>query len=225
MERNDRDLYKLESLDKYELEHSGQDLRGKTLFTNDGKELGRVDDMLVNTDRERVAALRLEDDRVIDIDHVDIRDGKPVLLVPHDRIPNPAPDFDRNNMTSKSIPIVEEKLVVGKRSAETGKVRIRTHTESEPVSKTVELRDERIDVDRRAVNERVGDKDANAMFKDKNIEMTAHGEKAVVGKEARVKEELVVNKETGSHKETVKGDVRHTEVDVDRDRKPGDDRR
>lgn len=224
MENNERNLYKLDSLDKYELEHSDQDLRGKTLCTNDGKDLGRIDDMLVNTDRERVAAIRLEDDRVIDIDHVDIRDGKPVLLVPQERIPRAAPDFDRKNITSKSIPIVEEKLVVGKRSAETGKVRIRTHTESEPVSKTVELRDESIDVDRRAVNERVGDKDANAMFKDKDIELTERGEKAVVGKEARVKEELVVNKETGSHQETVKGDVRHTEVDVDRDRKPGDRR-
>ena len=223
MERNDnRDLYKLESLDKYHLEHSDQDLRGKTLYTNDGEELGRVDDMLVNTDRERVAALRLDDDRVIDIDHVDIRDGKPVLLVPHDRIPRPAPDFDRNNITSKHIPIVEERLEVGKRPIETGKVRIRTRTEEEPVSETVNLRDEHIDVDRRQVNERVGGREANAMFKDRDIELTERGEKAVVGKEARVKEELVVDKQTGSHKETVKDTVRHTEVDVDR--KPGERR-
>lgn len=224
MERNDRELYKLDSLDKFELENSEQDLRGKMLCTSDGKEVGRVDDMLVNTDRERVAALRLEDDRVVDIDHVDIRDGKPVLLVPHEQIPRPAADFDRNNITSKHIPIVEEKLVVGKRQVETGNVRIRTHTESTPVSETVELRDERIDVDKRAVNERVGDREANAMFKDQDIEMTAHGEKAVVGKEARVKEELVVNKESGSHEETVGGNVRHTEVDVDRNRNR-DDRR
>ncbi|MGI8705201.1 MAG: DUF2382 domain-containing protein [Sphingomicrobium sp.] len=223
MERNDN-FPKLESLDKYELEHSDQDLRGQTLYTNDGKEVGRVDDMLVDTDGERVAALCLEDDRVIDIDHVDIRDGKPVLLVPQERIPRPAADFDRNNITSKNIPIIEEKLVVGKRPVETGTVRIRTRTESEPVSKTVELRDERIDVDRRAVNERVGDKEANVMFKDKDIELTERGEEAVVGKEARVKEELVVSKESGSHQETVKGNVRHTEVDVDRDRKPGDRR-
>ncbi|HUG45279.1 MAG TPA: PRC and DUF2382 domain-containing protein [Sphingomicrobium sp.] len=223
MERNDdRNFPKLESLDKYELEHSDQDLRGQTLFTHDGKEVGKVDDMLVDTDGERVAALCLEDNRVIDIDHVDIRDGKPVLLVPQERIPQPAADFDRSNATTQHIPIIEERLEVGKRPVETGKVRIRTRTESEPVSKTVELRDERIDVDRRAVNERVGDKEANVMFKDKDIEMTAHGEKAVVDKEARVKEELVVSKEGGSHQETIKGNVRHTEVDVDRDSKPSD---
>lgn len=222
MENNERNLYKLDSLDKYELEHSDQDLRGKTLCTTEGKEIGRVDDMLVNTDRERVAALRLEDDRVIDIDHVDIRDGKPVLLVPQERIPRAAPDFDRKNITSKSIPIIEERLEVGKRSVETGKVRIRTRVEEKPVTKTVEVRDEHINIDRRPVNERVGDREANAMFKDQDIELTERSEKVVAAKEARVKEELVVNKETGSHKETVKDTVRHTEVDVDR--KPGERR-
>lgn len=222
MENNNRDLYKLDSLDKYELEHSDQDLRGKTLYTTDGKEVGRVDDMLVNTDRERVAALRLEDDRVIDIDCVDIRDGKPVLLVPHERIPRPSPDFDRDNITSKHIPIIEERLEVGKRPIETGKVRIRTRVEETPVSKTVEVRDENIDVERRDVNERIGDKDASAMFKDRDIELTERSEKAVAGKEARVTEELVVSKETGSHKETINDTVRHTEVDVDR--KPGERR-
>lgn len=216
MERNNTDLHKLESLDKYELEHSEQDLRGKTLYTNDGKEVGRVDDMLVNTGNERVAALRLDDDRMIDVDCVDIRDGKPVLLVPQERIPRPGPDFDRNNITSKHIPIIEERLEVGKRPIETGKVRIRTRVEEEPVTKSVNVRDENIDVDRRAVNERIGDKEASAMFKDQDIELTERSEKVVAGKEARVKEELVVNKETGSHKETVKDSVRHTEVDVDR---------
>lgn len=215
-------LYKLESLDKYELEHSGQDLRGKTLYTNDGKELGRVDDMLVDTDRERVAALRLEDDRVVDVDDVDIRDGKPVLLVPHERIPRPSADFDRKNMTSKHIPIIEEKLEVGKRPIETGKVRIRTRVEEEPVSKSVEVREEHVDVERRPVNERVGDREASAMFKDRDIELTERSEKVVAGKEARVKEELVVGKEQSSHRETVKDTVRHTEVDVDR--KPGERR-
>ena len=208
---------KLESLDRYELEHNDQDLRGNTLYTNDGRELGRVDDMLVDTERERVAALRLEDDRIVDIDHVDIRDGKPVLLVPHERIPQPSSDFDRKNITSKHIPIIEERLEVGKRPVETGKVRIRTRVEEEPVKKTVEVRDEKIDVDRRPVDERIGAKEAGAMFKDQDIELTERGEKVVAGKEAKVKEELVVNKQTGSHKETVRDTVRHTEVDVDRD--------
>ncbi len=222
MERNDRELYKLETLDNYELENSDQDLRGQVLCTSDGNEIGRVADMLVNTDSECVAAVRLEDNRVVDIEHVDIRDGRPVLLVPHDRIPRASADFDRNNMTSKHIPIVEERLVVGKRAVESGKVRIRTRIEEQPVSETVELRDERVEIDRRPVNERVGGAEASAMFQDQDIKLTERSEKAVVGKEARVKEELVINKESGTHKETVKDTVRHTEVDIDRN--PGERR-
>lgn len=222
MANTQRELYKLESLDKYELEYSDQDLRGRTLLTPDGKPIGRVDDMLVNTDRERVEALRLDDNRVVDIDHVDIRDGKPVLLVPHDRVPKPGPDFDRNNITSKHIPIIEERLEVAKRPVETGRVRIRSRVVEEPVRKDVEVRDEHVSVDRRPVNERIGEKDARAMFKDQDVEVTERGEKVVAGKEARVKEELVVNKETGSHKERIDETVRHTEVDVDR--KPGERR-
>lgn len=222
MENKQRELYKLESLDKFELEHRNQDLRGQTLMTPDGKSIGRVDDMLVNTDRERVEALRLDDNRVIDIDHIDIRDGKPVLLVPHDRVPKPGPDFDRNNVTSKHIPIIEERLEVAKRPVETGRVRIRSRVVEEPVHKDVEVRDERVDVERRPVNERVSGNDARAMFKDQDVEVTERGEKVVAGKEARVKEELVVNKETGSHKERIDETVRHTDVDVDR--KPGERR-
>ena len=218
MENRDRENYKLENLDNYELEHSDQDIRGQTLVTPEGRDIGRIEDMYVDPRRERVCALRLDDNRVVDIDHVDIRDGKPVLLVAQDKIPPAAADFDRDNVTTKHIPIIEERLEVGTRPVETGKVRIRTHVEEKPVTKSVEVRDEHVDVDRRPVNERVGDREANAMFKDQDIEVTERGEKVVAGKEARVKEELVVNKETGSHKETVQDTVRHTEVDVDRDR-------
>lgn len=222
MENSQRENYKLENLDNYELENSDQDLRGQTLRTPDGKPIGKVDDMFVDTRRERICALRLDDDRVIDIDDVDMRDGEPVLLVPQERIPQPGPDFDRNNVTTRHIPIVEERLEVGKRPIETGGLKIRKRVVEEPVSKQVDVRDEHVEVDRRPVNERVGDREAGAMFKDQDIDVTERGEKVVAGKEARVKEDLVVNKETGSHKETVQDTVRHTEVDVDR--KPGERR-
>ncbi len=99
-----RKVYKLASLDDWELEHKGQDLRGLTLTTPAGEAVGKVKDMLVNLDAERVAALRLEDDRVVDIDYVDIRDGKPVLLVPGSSVP-PAPvGFDPDNITTQHNP-------------------------------------------------------------------------------------------------------------------------
>jgi stress response protein YsnF len=45
--------------------------------------------------------------------------------------------------------------------------------------------------------------------------MTETAEEAVVTKEARIKEELVVSKTATEHTEQVHDTVRHTEVDVD----------
>ena len=53
------------------------------------------------------------------------------------------------------------------------------------------------------------------MFQDREIEMTEKAEEAVVGKEARVREELVVRKTAEERTETVEDKVRHTEVEVD----------
>lgn len=209
----------LASLDDWELEHSSQDLRGQTLVTPDGKPIGRVDDMLVDTDRERVAALRLEDNRIINVDAVDIRGGKPVLLTPADRL-KPAPaNLDRNQIGQEHIPIVEEKMEIGKRDVDLGTVRIRKRVVEEPVRETVELREEHVNVERRPASGTVSPEDARAFFKEETIEVPEHAEKIVAKKEARVTGEVVVGKETETHRETVEDKVRHTEVDVDR--KPG----
>ncbi len=157
------------------------------------------------------------DDRVIDIDHIDIRDQGPVLLVPHDRIPAAGRDFDRKNITSKHIPIIEERLEVAKRPIETGRLRVRTRVVETPVREQVEVRQEHVDVQRRPVDRAVTADEARSMLKDQDISVTEHGEKVVAAKEARVKEEIVIDKKTDVRRETVEGKVRHTEVDVDRD--------
>ena len=52
-------------------------------------------------------------------------------------------------------------------------------------------------------------------FQDRTIEMQAPSEEAVVGKEARVVEEIGVRKEATERVETVRDTVRHTEVEVE----------
>lgn len=64
----------LRELDDYHLEHSEQDLRGHALRTNDGKYLGTIRRMLVDPEREHVAALVLDDGRGVPVDEVEIRD-------------------------------------------------------------------------------------------------------------------------------------------------------
>lgn len=210
------DIYKLENLSDYKLEHPSQDIRGQELITSDGQRVGRVDEMLVDVDRERVAAIRLDDDRVIDIDHIELRDdNQPVLLVPHEHIPRPPANFDRNNMTSEVIPVIEERLVVGKREKAGGTVRVHTSVRERPVHEEVTLREEHVDVNRRPVNERIDPREADRLMRDGDVEVRASSEEAVIGKEARVTEEVVVSKDSSTRTERVDDTLRKTEVEVE----------
>ena len=115
------------------------------------------------------------------------------------------------------IPIVEENLVVGKRDVSRGGVRVRSYVSETPVHEQVRLRNERIDVERRAVDLPLSAADGDA-FRERTIDMTATGEEAVVGKNARVVEEVVVSKSAEEHVENIDDTVRRTDVEIERDR-------
>jgi stress response protein YsnF len=72
-------------------------------------------------------------------------------------------------------------------------------------------------VERRPVDRPVGTAPGDA-FRDRTIDVKTRQEEAVVGKEARVKEEVVVRKEADQRTQTVRDNVRRTEVDVEGDR-------
>src|SRR5438477_7051723 len=115
------------------------------------------------------------------------------------------------------IPVYEEKLKVGKRVVEQGGVRVRVYTVEQPVQEGVTLRQERVAVERRPVDHPVGTAPGDA-FRDRTIDVQTRQEEAVVGKEARVKEEVVVRKEADQRTQTVRDQVRRTEVEVQDDR-------
>jgi uncharacterized protein (TIGR02271 family) len=114
------------------------------------------------------------------------------------------------------IPVVEEQLVVGKRDVSRGGVRVRSYVTEVPVHEQVRLRNEHVSVERRAVDQPLSAADEDA-FRERTIDMTATGEEAVIGKNARVVEELVVSKTAEEHVEDVNDTVRRTDVEVDRD--------
>jgi hypothetical protein len=78
----------------------------------------------------------------------------------------------------------------------------------------VHLRDERVTVERRPVDRPATERDLGA-FKEGTIEVREMHEEAVVAKEARVVEEIVIDKDVREHTETVHDTVRRTEVDVE----------
>ena len=112
------------------------------------------------------------------------------------------------------IPIVEEQLIVGKRDVSQGGVRVRSYVTETPVHEQVRLRDEQVNVERRPVNRELSASDD--AFRERTIDMTATGEEAVIGKTARVVEEVVVSKSAGERVEQIDDTVRRTDVQVDR---------
>jgi len=112
------------------------------------------------------------------------------------------------------IPVVEERLNVGKRMVESGRVRVRSYAVEEAVSENVTLHDETVQVDRRVVDRAVTPGD-EALFADKVIEATEMREQAVVSKDARVVGEVGIRKDATQRTETVSDKVRHTEVEVE----------
>jgi len=117
------------------------------------------------------------------------------------------------DQTSK-IPIIEENLEVGKREVRTGGARLRSRIVERPVEESLRLREESVRVERTPVDRAATSADL-ADFGEKQIEMTETAEVPVVSKEARVVEEVSLNKEVNERTETVSDTVRKTEVDVE----------
>jgi uncharacterized protein (TIGR02271 family) len=112
-----------------------------------------------------------------------------------------------------TIPLAEEKLEVGKREVQTGGVRIVSRVVEKPVEADVSLREERATVTRQPVDRAVTDSDQ--AFREQSFEVRESSEEAVVGKTARVVEEVRVGKETDIREETIRDTVRKTEVEVE----------
>jgi stress response protein YsnF len=112
----------------------------------------------------------------------------------------------------ETIPVVEEKLTVGKHREVRGGVRIYSRVTETPVQEDVTLREERVDVERRPASRPAG----SGELRERTVEMTETREEPVVRKEARVVEEIILRKDVKERKETVRDKVRKTEVEVER---------
>lgn len=128
------------------------------------------------------------------------------------------------------MPVVEEVVVIERRLVLKEEIRIRRVRSTEHHRETVVLRtqdavitrdeagvhtagDETVRVDPRPV---AGGRTANVGdFTDRTIEMTETGEEAVVGKTARVVEEISLHKEGTDRTETVRDTVRRQEVEIE----------
>jgi stress response protein YsnF len=120
------------------------------------------------------------------------------------------------------IPLAKEELHVGKRQVRRAKAyRIRTHVEEVPVEEQVQLRDEKVTVERQPHHGRTP---AGDSFRQRTVEMHEMHEEPVVEKSIRAQEDVVIKKDVNTRTETVRDKVRETKVDVQREAagsKPG----
>ena len=114
------------------------------------------------------------------------------------------------------VQVVEEQLRVGKRRLDKGRVRVRSYVVETPVQEQIELRSERVVVERRPVDRPATADDLTPP--ERIIEAHARREEAVVSKETRVVEEIGLRKEAETRTETISDTVRHTEVEIEDDR-------
>lgn len=111
-----------------------------------------------------------------------------------------------------SLDVIKETLNVGKREVNHGGVRIFQRVTEKPVTQDITLREERVHVERQAV-----DRPATAadFTKDKSYEMSGSREEAVVSKSARVIEEVKLQKEESTRTEKIQDTLRNTDVVVE----------
>ncbi len=114
----------------------------------------------------------------------------------------------------EAIPVVDEELQVGKRRVLRGGVRVYSRVVERPVEESINLSEDHVRVDRRPVDRAATAADFGTA-QGNVTEVQEYAEEAVVGKTARVVEEVRVGKETTNRNESVRDTVRHTEVNVE----------
>jgi uncharacterized protein (TIGR02271 family) len=114
------------------------------------------------------------------------------------------------------VPVVEERLRIGMRDVGHGRVRVRSYVVETPVEEQVTLREEHVAIERRPAGRALSD--ADQAFQERAIEVEERAEEAVVSKEVRITEEIVVHKEAEQRIETVSDTVRETKVEVEDER-------
>ena len=215
---------RFQELSGWKLEDSDQDIRGWPVKDDTGREIGRVDDMIVDTDSRRVEAVTLNNGAELLVSALDIRDHSVHIgtdyaaqfagtggLMSHTTGRTAAADREG----SIRIPIVEEHVEIGKRRVESSGATVRTSVEEKPVEKEVTLREEHVSVDRKAANRHATEKDLEALERSGNTEVRVVREEPVIRKESRVVEDVVIGKDVRERKETIHEKERKSKVNVD----------
>ena len=158
--------------------------------------------LLTRSDAERDRAIEVMEQ----FDPIDIEgdDGRSMALQ------TPAASASERDQV---IPLAKEELAVGKRQVER-RYRVRTHLVERPVEAEVQLRDERVTIERRPAAATAA-APLESGFAESDVEVVERHEEPVVAKTSRASEEVVIRKAAKERVETVRDRLRETKVDVE----------
>ncbi|ALA59144.1 YsnF/AvaK domain-containing protein [Nitrospira moscoviensis] len=116
---------------------------------------------------------------------------------------------------SMSFPVtvaeVRQSLVIDKREVPAEKVRISIQPTERPAEQTVQLREERIVIERTPISETIN-RLPRDIFSPQSVDITLMKEEPVVSKQPKVKEWLTVRKNVGEQERTVEAKLKETNV-------------
>ena len=123
---------------------------------------------------------------------------------------------DHSYDAPNTLELLEERLTVNKDRIVAGLVKVGKHVVTEERNVDVELEEEHADIQRTSVDRptdrRIGDMDVND-----TVEVELEAERARVGKDTYVSEEVNVGKTTERHTETIVETIQREELDVNND--------
>ena len=199
---------RLSNLDNWELVNEDQDIRGETLYGRDNRPIGKIDDLIVDTDREMVVAIVLDNGQKFSADSFEFRDGKPVLL------PNTRESTMREEQ-GRTMSLEEERLRARKSTVKTGEVEIHKDVVSEEQSMDVPVMHEEAHIERHKFDRpQPADR---PIGEDETITVPIYEERVTPEKETVVSEEIEIGKQPVQEQERVSGTVRRERADIDRE--------
>jgi uncharacterized protein (TIGR02271 family) len=120
--------------------------------------------------------------------------------------------------TDEAMTRSEERLKVGTQSREVGRARLRKHVVTEHQQVTVPVAREQVTLEREPITDaNRGQAYDGPAISEEEHEVTLHAERPVVGTEAVPVERVRLGKQTVTEQETVGGEVRREEIELDRD--------
>jgi len=112
----------------------------------------------------------------------------------------------------------EERLNVGTQTREAGRARLRKHVVTEQQTVSVPVTREEVTIDREPITDaNVGEAMDGPAISEEEHEVTLRAERPVVEKEAVPVERVRLGTETRTEHETVGGEVRKEQIEVDAD--------